>query len=222
VSRARRIALVIGLLALAAWGVSALFAPALALQGWLIGFLAVSGPILGALATLLIHRLTGGAWGLAFGPRLRPAARTAPLLCLYILPVLLGAPLIYRWAAAPAALDPQVHRAFLNMPLFTIRSATAILGWSAIALLLPRIEGPKGRLGAGLGLAFHGIAVSVMAVDWVLSVEPGWTSSNFGMDLAVQQLAAAFAWAGLAGARGGGRAGTWAISPACCSPPSWA
>lgn len=196
-----RIPLAIGAVALVAWAVSAVLAPALALRGWTIGFLAVSCPTLGALAAVLIHRLTGGAWGQVFAPRLQPAARATPLLCLYVLPLLAGAPLIYGWAAAPGGLDAQTHRLFLNLPLFILRSAIAVLGWSAIALQLDRIAGPRGglggRLGAGLGLAFHGIAVSVVAVDWVLAVQAGWTSSDFGMELAVMQLAAAFAWAGL-------------------------
>jgi len=197
----RRIALIAGVIALAGWVLTAFVAPGAALQGWLIGFVAVSCPMLGALAAVLVHRLTGGTWGEAFAPELTAAARSTPLLCLYVLPVLFGAPLIYRWAAMPGALDAEVHRYFLNMPLFVLRSVVALIGWSAISLSLPRIAGPHGRLGAGLGLVFHGIAVSVVAVDWVLSVLPGWTSSNFGMDLAVQQLAAAFAWAGLLGAR---------------------
>ena len=194
-----RIAGFVGVAALVGWAILAVIAPTPALQGWLIGFIAVSGPMLGALAACLIHRLTGGAWGRAFGAPLHSAAKTTPLLCLYILPVLVGAPLIYAWAAAPGALDAQTHRLFLNLPLFILRSAIAVLGWSALALRLPCIEGPRGRLGAGLGLVFHAIAVSVVAVDWVLSVLPGWTSSNFGMELAVMQLAAAFTWAGLAG-----------------------
>jgi hypothetical protein len=192
------LALIVGALALVAWGVAAILVPTLALRGWAIGFVAVSCPMLGSLAAVLIHRLTGGGWGEAFAPRLLPAARATPLLCLYILPLLAGAPLIYAWAAAPAGLDAQTHRLFLNLPLFVLRAAIAVLGWSAIALNLDRILGPNGRLGAGLGLAFHGIAVSVVAIDWVLSVQPAWTSSDFGMELAVMQLASAFAWAGLA------------------------
>lgn len=196
-SRAR-LALVIGAVALIAWAGCAVLAPSLALRGWVIGFLAVSGPMLGGLAATLIHRLTGGAWGAAFASRLLPAARATPLLCLYVLPLLVGAPMIYAWATSPSGLDAQTHRLFLNLPLFVLRTMIALLGWSAVALQLNRILGPHGRLGAGLGLVFHGLAVSFVAVDWVLSVQPGWTSSNFGMELAAMQLAAGFAWAGLA------------------------
>ncbi len=195
----RATALAVGLACLGAWAVTALFAAGPALQGWLIGFLFVSCLSLGALAAVLIHRLTGGEWGAAFAPELAPAARATPILCVFFLPVLIGLPLVYGWASA-SGLKPGVA-GYLNVPFFAARSVAALVGWSAIALRLPTIVGPRGRLGAGLALVFHGVAVSVVAVDWVLSVLPSWTSSNFGMDLAVQQLAAAFAWAGLQGRR---------------------
>jgi len=198
-SVSRIIALLIGAVGLIAWLILLALAPAAALRGWLIGFLFISSLSLGSLAVVLVHRLTAGTWGAAFAPELEPAARATPILCLFFVPVLLGLPLIYDWAAAPGAVDASVHRYYLNPPLFILRSVIALGGWSAIALFLPKIEGRKGRLGAGLGLAFHGIMVSVVAVDWVLSILPSFTSSDFGMDLAVQQFACAFAWAGLQG-----------------------
>jgi hypothetical protein len=193
------VALVVGAVSLIAWLILLVLAPAYALRGWLIGFLFVSSLSLGSLAVVLVHRLTAGTWGAAFAPELEPAAHATPILCLFFLPVLFGLPLIYDWAAAPGAVDTSVRHDYLNPPLFILRSVIALGGWSAIALLLPRIEGRKGRLGAGLGLAFHGVMVSVVAVDWVLSILPSFTSSDFGMDLAVQQFACAFAWAGLQG-----------------------
>ncbi len=190
-----------GLLGLAGWVLLAVLAPQPALQGWLIGFVFTSCLSLGSLAVVLIHRLTAGAWGEAFAPELESAARATPILLLFSLPILIGLPLIYPWAANPGGLEPGVHRLYLNAPFFILRSAIALIGWSLIAWRLPRIEGPRGRLGAGLALAFHGIAVSVVSVDWLLSIQPSWTSSDVGMDFAVQQLSAAFAFAALQGRR---------------------
>ncbi len=198
-SVSRLVALVIGAVNLIAWLILLAIAPLAALRGWLIGFVFVSSLSLGSLAVVLVHRLTAGGWGAAFAPELEPAARATPILCLFFLPVLLGLPLIYSWAAAPGEIDASVHRYYLNPSLFILRSVVALGGWSIIALRLPKIEGRMGRLGAGLGLAFHGVMVSVVAVDWILSILPSFTSSDFGMDLAVQQFACAFAWAGLQG-----------------------
>ncbi len=196
-TRSRLIAASLGALAFLGWAAMALAEPAPALQGWLIGFVFVSCLSLGALAIVLIHRLTAGAWGAAFAPELAPAASLTPLLLVFVLPVLLGLGLIYPWAHTPMMVEPGVRRLYLNPPLFWARTLIALGGWSAIALSLHRIEGPRGRLGAGLALAFHGLAVSVVGVDWVLSLLPSFTSSDFGMALAVQQLMAGFAFAAL-------------------------
>ena len=196
-SRSRLIAAGVGALAFLGWAAMALAAPAAALQGWLIGFVFVSGLSLGSLAIVLIHRLTAGAWGAAFAPELAPAAQLTPLLLVFVLPVLFGLGLIYPWAHMPMTVEPGVRRLYLNPPLFWARTLIALGGWSAISLSLHRIEGLRGRLGAGLALAFHGLAVSVVGVDWVLSILPSFTSSDFGMAMAVQQLMAGFAFAAL-------------------------
>ena len=200
-SATRLIAGLVGALAFLAWAVAAVAAPAPALQGWLVGFVFVSSLSLGALAIVLIHRLTAGRWGGAFAPELAPAAQLTPLLLVFVLPVLLGLGLIYPWAHTPATIKPDVRRLFLNPVLFWVVSLVALGGWSVIALSLHRLEGPRGRLGAGLALVFHALAVSAVGVDWVLSVRPGWTSSDFGMGFAVQQLMAGFGFAALQGRR---------------------
>ena len=49
------------------------------LRGWLVAF-AICGSIpIGSMTWLLIHRLTGGEWGIAAAPVLRPAAAMSPL-----------------------------------------------------------------------------------------------------------------------------------------------
>lgn len=192
----RLLPLAVGLAALVAWAVAAVLAPAAAFRGWLVGFVFTSGLSLGPLALMLIHRLAGGRWGEAFRSELEPAARITPLLGLYVLPVLAALPLIYPWAADPGALRPGVH-GYLNPTFFIVRTAAALVGAGAIAVVLPRIEGPRGRLAAALGLAFYGAVICPLSVDWVLSVEPGWTSSDFPMVFATEQLATGFAWAAL-------------------------
>lgn len=188
-------AFAVGFLGLIGWAVFAILDPGPALRGWHIGFVLWSGPAIGALALLLIQRLTGGRWGIGFAPELAPAAATVPLFLLLVLPLLFGAPDVFRWAADPGSVTPSVRDFFLNPGFYAARSIVLLLVWSGLSLALPRLEGPRGRVAAGLGLAFHGVAVSIVSVDWVLSVQPGWPSSNFPMAFATQQLALALAWA---------------------------
>jgi hypothetical protein len=69
----------------------------------------------------------------------------------------------------------------------------ALVGWSVLAMLC--VAGRCGPLAAGLGLSFYGLTISLVAVDWILSVEPHFTSSAFAADIALHQILAALAWA---------------------------
>jgi hypothetical protein len=171
--------------------------PRSVIQGWLIAFVFVSGIPIGGLVLLLIHRLTGGRWGIAFAPVLLPAASLVPLVALVFLPLAFGLSAPYRWAADTSALRPAVAHVYLNQPAFLLRSAVALIGWSVLAVAVVRERCTM--LMAGLGLAFHAIVISLIAVDWVLSIDSRFSSSAFAAAIAIQQLLSALALAAIAG-----------------------
>lgn len=205
VAVARRAILLVGLVAFAILGIGFALRPKTVLQGWLIAVLFLSGIPLGSLALLLIYRLTGGRWGAAFAPILTVAASTTPLLVLLFLPVFFGLSALYPWAAEPSVVRPAVATLYLNHPAFIVRSVVALLGWSVLALCVVRSRGAI--LLAAVGLIFNGIAMSFIAVDWILSIEPAFSSSAFAAAMVVQQMLSALAFAALtSGAHGDTRA----------------
>lgn len=161
------------------------------LRGWLVVFAIFSSVSIGSMTWLLIHCLTGGEWGIAAAPVLRPAAAMTPLLVLGFLPVLTGLHQIYPWAADPAAIPADVAHWYLNGPSFLVRSLVALGGWSFLAVMFA--AGCRSRLLAGLGLAFFGLSISLVAVDWYLSLEPHYVATAFAAMIAIQQLLAALA-----------------------------
>ncbi len=191
-SRAR-IALIVAALTIAGSVAVAVFAPRLAAAGWLISFnYAVAFP-LGSLALLMIHRLTGGAWGERLQPVLMPLALSIPLFVTLVLPVLIGAPLLLSWQPGAGHLAPSVHTFYLNVPFYAVRSLVTLIGCSALAFLLTR--GTFGRLIAGLGLVFYAVAINLVALDWNLATEAPFFSTSFGASVAVTQMLAALALA---------------------------
>jgi len=170
-----------------------LIAPKPAAAGWLIGVVFWSEVAVGSLLLMMIHRLTGGRWGLALLPAIEPLAATIPLLLVLIVPVFVALPLLYPWAAGSHVAKPDVLIAWLNVPWFIGRSLIALAGWSALALLLPRLAGPRGQLLAALGLVFHAVVIGPIGFDWILSIAPPFASSSFGASLAIAQLIAALA-----------------------------
>jgi hypothetical protein len=182
-----------GLLALVGW-----LAPSEPLlRGWLVAFAIFSSIPIGSMMWLMIHRLTGGDWGQAAAPVLRPAAATTPLTVLAFVPVLAGLPHVYAWAADPSTIPADVAHWYLNAPSFAIRSLVALAGWSFLAVIFA--AGSGSALLAGLGLAFFGLTISLSAVDWYLSLEPHYVETSFAAMIAVQQLLAALAVTALIG-----------------------
>ncbi|ABE64806.1 hypothetical protein Nham_4183 (plasmid) [Nitrobacter hamburgensis X14] len=183
--------------ALVALAVGLVASPKSVMQGWLIAFVFVSGITIGSLVLLLIHRLTGGRWGAALAPVLMPAAAMLPLLALAFLPLAFGLSALYRWASDTSMLRPAVAHVYLNQPAFLLRSAVALLGWSVLAVAVVRKRCTA--LMAGLGLVFHAVVISLVAVDWVLSIDSRFSSSAFAAAIAIQQLLSALALAAIAG-----------------------
>jgi hypothetical protein len=172
----------------------AMAAPKTAAAGWLTGFAFWSEVPVGSLVLLMIHRLTGGRWGRSLRPVLEPAAALTPLLFLLAIPIVVAISVLYPWSAETGA-KPDVLSYYLNLPFFAGRTLVALAGWSALALLLPRMRGAAGQLAAGAGLVFHGVIISLVAVDWMLSIEPPFISSSFGASVAITQIMAALAFA---------------------------
>jgi hypothetical protein len=177
----------------------AVYAPRQAAAGWLIAFVAVSAVPLGSLPLLMIHNLTGGAWGDDLRPGNEPAAAGTLVLAPLFIPIGAALPLLYAWMPGTAHTPPDVAQLYLNAPLFVLRAVIAFAGWSVLAVLLPRATERRGVLLSGFGLIFHTVAVTLLATDWILSTEPVFTSSSFGATTVFIQLYAALAFAAVAG-----------------------
>ncbi len=190
----RLVAGIVGLVLLVMIGVAA---PRVLLHGWLIAFAFLGGFPLGALALMMIHRLTGGRWGEAARPILVAATAALPLALLLVLPLLLGARLVYPWAADPSSAGSGVAAIILNPWSVGLRS---LVGLGILCLFGRRLlAGRLGALGAGLGLCVYALFMNVASYDWLLSLDPRFTSSAFGAQIIVGQMLSALCLAAFLG-----------------------
>jgi len=192
-----RIAAAAGLLALLALLALAVLLPQAAAAGWLVIFVFAGLVPLGALLILMVGRLTGGLWVESLSPVLRPAALLLPLLCLIALPLALGLWQIYPWLQGHPEVREPVRALFLNLPLFAVRAVVALAGWAILSRLIP--QGRGGQVLAGLGLLFHAVIMTLVSVDWLLSIDPTFMPSAFAADLIIKQILAALAFCALIG-----------------------
>ena len=191
-SSVRRGSRIAGFLALAmtfALAAAGLLAPEVVLHGWLIAFVSFAGLGLGSVAWLAIHALTGGRWGDVARPTLLRTAVALPVAAVLVLPVIVADRWLYPWASHPEAAGAGVTGLYLNTGGLAVRSLVllgglSLVGWRART-------GTLGRLVAALGLLLYSSLMSLAAFDWLLSLEPRYTSSAFGMQIIVAQLLSA-------------------------------
>jgi hypothetical protein len=175
------------------------------LASYLAAWWFVAGALLGGLANVWLHQLTGGAWGETIrGPLLR-AARWLPLACILFLPVLLGAPLLYPWQhGVSVPPDAAFRHAWLSPVFFTVRSIVYLVLWSGLAIVETRAR-TRSPLRAAACLLAYGFSVSLAAVDWIMSLQPEWYSSVFGWLAGTGQMLTGLALAVLLIDRGAAR-----------------
>ncbi len=164
-------------------------------RSYLWSYIFYVGVAVGSLAWLMLQYLTGGAWGVVIRRPCEAAARTLPLIALMFVPILIGIPNLYQWSHPNIVAADEVlkHKhTYLNLPFFLIRAALYLGGWWLCAWYLNRWSAAEDREGtpvahrkmaalSGPGLVFWGFSITFMAVDWVLSLDPHWFSTIFGM-----------------------------------------
>jgi hypothetical protein len=202
-------ALVVGAIGLVAGGAGAfLHSVDQFLQSWLIGFLFVLFLSLGSLGLLMLQYLSGGQWGLVSRRIFEAASRNMPLLALLFVPVVLGMPKLFIWARPEVVQgDPilQMKAPYLNPAFFVIRAVIYFAFWIACAWILNKWSQAQDRGELAMvpgdtvrfrtvsapGLLFLVMTVTFATVDWMMSLDPHWFSTIYGlMAIAGQGLSA--------------------------------
>ena len=162
-------------------------------QAWLVAVMTGIGLPLGALAILMIHKLTGGIWGDEAKPALERIAGTLPLLLLCGLPLLASITLILPFVKLPAGDLPVRVAAKLDylQPLWIIVRTLVVSG---IWLVVWRTH-DRSRRAAVLGLIAYMLGLLVFTTDWMQALDPGYYSTIYPVVVAGAQIFGAFALA---------------------------
>ncbi len=165
------------------------------LQSYLMGYMLWLGVTLGCLALGMIHQLSGGEWGVVIRRPIGAATRVLPIMTVLFLPIALGVTRMYPWTNADLVAHDEVLRhkhAYLNLPFFFIRAAIYFLAWNTISYFLnawsleqdrsasPLIARRMQLMSAG-GLVVYGVTITFASFDWMMSLEPHWFSTIYGV-----------------------------------------
>jgi hypothetical protein len=179
----------------------AFLSPAQFFQSYLFAFVYWVGFGIGCLGIVMIYHLTGGGWGVAVRRVLEAGAGTLPFMAVLFVPLLFGLHHVYEWTHADVVQADEALRLkapYLNVPFFTVRAASYFAAWSALVLLLARWSREQDRTGdprladsmrklSGAGIVLLAFTVTFAAFDWVMSLEPHWFSTVFGMLFLAEQ-----------------------------------
>ncbi|MGD0731355.1 MAG: hypothetical protein ABR956_08820 [Terracidiphilus sp.] len=185
------------------------------LRAWLLGLMMSFGFSVGGLALLMVQYCSGGKWGLLLRRPLEAMSRTLPLVFVYWVVTAVFMKKLYLWAAVDdvtAALksgwinEIQAHciqfkRPMLNPAAFILVSLLcfAIWGfytWRLNTLGLARDAASPATTPewikrfeniSGPGIIVYALTMTAAAIYWVMSLDPTWYSSVYGLLFLVGQ-----------------------------------
>jgi hypothetical protein len=186
-------ALLVGLVGLVACGVGFAIDRDQFFRAWLIAYMLWLGVALGTMGLMMIHHLSGGAWGMVVRRVWEASSRTLPLLSVLFLPILLGMSTLYPWMHPDAiAAEPILRHKipYLNPTFFIIRAVFYFVVWNLIALKMTSLSRAQDngdvaqtrslqRL-SGAGLVLYVITITFASIDWMMSTDPIYYSTIYG------------------------------------------
>jgi hypothetical protein len=208
----QRRALIVGVAGAVIGAIGLVLHPGDLMPSWLIGFMFTLGLSLGCFALLMVQHMTGGHWGLVTRRIFEAGSSLLPMCALLFIPVAVFAPKLYLWArpeavAADAIL--QFKAPYLNWQFFVLRAVVYFVVWIFCAMLLNKWSAQQDRGEAAMteadsrrfrvvsapGLLVYVILLSLAAVDWMMSLDPHWYSTIYGLILVVGQALSALSFA---------------------------
>jgi hypothetical protein len=183
------------------------------LRSYLMAYVFWISIALGCLGLQMLGHVAQGGWTVVLRRTFEAGSRTIlPMAALFV-PVLLGVYRLYPWAphGAPGhagALESHGgdKSAYLNVPFFVARSVAYFALWAGSAHVLSSMTLAQDRTGdpalprrlrrlAALGLLVYGLTVTFAAIDWMMSLDPHWWSTIYGVYFIGGQALAAMSFA---------------------------
>ncbi|HEY2930206.1 MAG TPA: hypothetical protein VGK99_00540 [Acidobacteriota bacterium] len=204
----RRNALTAGGASLMLSAIGWFFNPVQFYRSYLIAAIFWLGVGLGCLSILMVQYLSGGAWGLVIRRLLEAGAGTLRVVPALFVPLVFGIHQLYTWSRAEEVKHSEVLQqktAYLNLPFFSLRALIYFAAWFVLAHLFQNWSLEQDRtadrailrrlqLFSGPGLVLIALTVTFASVDWIMSLDPKWFSTIFGLLLAATQALSAFAF----------------------------
>lgn len=167
---------------------------------YLVGYMGVLGICLGALFFTMLQHITRAGWSVSVRRLAENMMATLPLMLLLFVPIIVGFDDIYHhWSHAVIVEGAEGYdsivagkSAWLNKPFFFVRVAIYFAIWIGLASYFRRASIKQDETGdpaitlrlarvAAPGLLLFALSITFAAFDWIMSIDPHWFSTIFGI-----------------------------------------
>jgi hypothetical protein len=142
------------------------------------------------------------------------AMRCVPLMAVLFIPMFFGIRRLYIWARPLDGIADkhlrehleEITKSYLTVNGFVIRAVIYFAIWWVLSFFLtkwsaeqdhPPMRDNSSRFKAlsGPGLILYGFTITFAAIDWVMSIDPSWISTIYGLSFLIGQVLAALCFA---------------------------
>ena len=189
---------VIGIAGLVATFLGMIWNPKEALFSYLFAYANFVGLAIAGLILLASFHASKARWPTVMRRPLEAIGESCVIFLPLFIPIAIGMPQLFEWVhprpeLGSHALDIITHQtAYLNVPFFILRAVAFLAFWAVVGHLLLRWSREQDRTGdvalttrlrrlsAG-ALPFLALTLSFAAIDWLMSLDPVWYSTLFGV-----------------------------------------
>jgi hypothetical protein len=169
--------------------------PLRASYSYLTSFMFLISLGVGSLFLVSLEYLAGAVWSTPFRRISEFFAGTIPYLIIISIPLLFTLHNVFEWTHSAAVENDAILKgkeAYLNIPFFLVRNVVIFLIWTLFYFLIikrSRMQDETGdqsltraniKLSTGFIFIFA-ITITISGVDWMMSLEPHWYSTIFGV-----------------------------------------
>ncbi|MDP2303601.1 MAG: quinol:cytochrome C oxidoreductase [Ignavibacteria bacterium] len=162
---------------------------------YLLGFMFLMSIGVGALFLISLEYVAGADWSTPLRRVIEFTASITPFLIILAIPILLNMHTLFHWSHTEVVESDKILKEkapYLNQTFFFIRVAIVFALWTLFYFLLTRNSRKQDiskdqnltRVNIRLSAVFiplFAITASIASIDWMMSLEPHWFSTIFGV-----------------------------------------
>lgn len=162
---------------------------------YLVSFAFFTGIALASVFMVLFHHITKSKWGVVVRRIPEVFGSNIWIWAIFVIPVLLGIHNLYHWSHEDAVAADKILKgksAYLNTPFFIIRQVIYFAIWGFVGHKLYKASVELEKTGdwgittlmrkvSAPAIPLFGFSIAFASFDWLMSLDPHWFSTMFGV-----------------------------------------